>query len=176
MATPLPIPEYAVTGGSYWPGAGSIPKANDSDYYQITRSTSATMGGYLIQAKSNPGVDPVYLDTLPILLPKRFIYIPILGTIHQIAIVRQPIEGYGVDGLSASLVFMQGQEPSALVADTPTDIRVIDMGAPPLKVQNIGAGNCTIDGANIVPGQWIMVTSPVVYDDGASTLAIAKNW
>ena len=176
MASPLPIPNYATTGGGYWPTAGTIPICNTSNYYSLSDDTAGVTKAWKLQAWSSPGVDPIDLETLPLIRSGGYIYIPSLGTLHRVSMVRQPVEGYGVNGLTATLVFDPGSAPVGMAANTPTQIRVIDTSCVPLKIVNQGAADGEINGNVIGVGEFFLLTEPCTYDATPTEFAISKRY
>lgn len=174
MATPTPIPQYATTGGTYWPTSGTIPKANDSTYYVLSDETSnPAWSCFILQAASNPGVDDLDLTTLPRIISQGYIVIPSMAggdRIHQVNLVRR------FDDTTATVIFNAGSVPVGMVASTPTAILVIDTGIHPIEVENIGGANATIGGDLFAVGQKTIITTPVEYDAGASELSFDIRW
>jgi hypothetical protein len=177
MATPLPIPQYGVTGGGYWPaGQGTIPIADPSDYYSLTDDT-AVSGAWLLQATSNPGVDPIVLYKTkalgnPTVRGGVWFYIPSLNTLHLVDQVRFPVDGYGADGTTATVVFARGHNPVGMVAATDTEIRVINYGIQPLQVTNTGGADADVNGQAFINGQSEIISTPVTYDSAGTQLSI----
>lgn len=174
MSTPLPIPQYGTTAGTYWPATGTIPKPNTSTYYVLSDETANPLWScFILQAASNPGVDPLDLTTLPPILSQGHIVIPSMAAgdrLHQVNLVRP------YDETTATVIFNAGQAPAGMVASTPTAILVIDTGIHPMEVQNIGGANATINGQLFVVGQKTIITTPVEYAAGASTLSMDIRW
>ena len=83
MATPPKIPTSPqITGGAYWPAVGTIPVGITVPLLGITTHVDGLAYRGVIQAISNPGVDPIDIDAYPTIKEGYWIYAS--GQLRQI--------------------------------------------------------------------------------------------
>lgn len=83
-----------LTGGAYWPTVGTIPIGITVPLLEITTNVDSLANRGVIQAISNPGVDPIDINLYPTIKEGYWIYAA--GQLRQITTLYYMIEDHSI--------------------------------------------------------------------------------